>query len=372
MQDIVFQLMFDQHGITKEVRKLIELKTGNLLTAEVDALVNTVNCVGVMGKGIALQFKQAFPKNFTEYNKACKANNVKPGKMFTVSVGGLLVNPRYIINFPTKRHWKGNSRMEDIDSGLVALVKEIKDLGINSIAIPPLGCGNGGLDWNVVRTKIEVAFKSIPDVKVYLYSPSGSPAPEEIKIATKKPHLTMARALLISLMDRYGIPGYRLTLLEVQKLAYFLQEAGEPLKLKFEKGTYGPYAENLNFVLQVLEGHYIRGVGDGSRKKDVQVYLLQEAATKATEFLKDQTESIERLQHVSEIIMGFESPYGMELLATVHWTMKENPNIVHSPSEVIKAVYDWNDRKRTTFKESHIETTWKHLRNLDFLKFAVQ
>lgn len=166
-----------------------------------------------MGKGIALQFKQAFPKNFTEYNKACKANNVNPGHMFSVSVGGLLANPRYIINFPTKRHWKGNSRIEDIDSGLVALVKEIRDLGIKSIAVPPLGCGNGGLDWNEVRPKIEVAFQSVPDVQVYLYIPAGSPKPDEIKIATNKPHLTKARALLISLMNRYGVTGYRLTLL---------------------------------------------------------------------------------------------------------------------------------------------------------------
>lgn len=320
-----------------------------------------------MGKGIALQFKQAFPKNFTEYNKACKANNVKPGHMFSVSVGGLLANPRYIINFPTKRHWKGNSRIEDIDSGLVALVKEIRDLGIKSIAVPPLGCGNGGLDWNEVRPKIEVAFQSVPDVQVYLYIPAGSPKPDEIKIATNKPHLTKARALLISLMNRYGVTGYRLTLLEVQKLAYFLQEAGEPLKLKFEKGSFGPYADNLNFVLQTLEGHYIRGAGDGSRKKDVQVYLLPNASTEATGFLEGQEESLERLERVSDIIMGFETPYGMELLSTVHWVIKESPEISRSSEDVIKAVHDWNEHKRTTFKENHIKTTLKHLENLGMI-----
>ncbi len=320
-----------------------------------------------MGKGIALQFKQAFPKNFTEYNKACKANNVNPGHMFSVSVGGLLANPRYIINFPTKRHWKGNSRIEDIDSGLVALVKEIRDLGIKSIAVPPLGCGNGGLDWNEVRPKIEVAFQSVPDVQVYLYIPAGSPKPDEIKIATNKPHLTKARALLISLMNRYGVTGYRLTLLEVQKLAYFLQEAGEPLKLKFEKGSFGPYADNLNFVLQTLEGHYIRGAGDGSRKKDVQVYLLPNASTEATGFLDGQEESLERLERVSNIIMGFETPYGMELLSTVHWVIKENLEISRSSEDVIKAVHDWNEHKRTTFKENHIKTTLKHLENLGMI-----
>ena len=139
---------------------MIEHTQGNLLSADAEALVNTVNCVGYMGKGIALQFKQAFPGNFKAYQRACKAEEVQPGRMFVFETGGL-VNPRYIINFPTKRHWRGNSRMADIESGLEDLVAAVRRLGIRSIAIPPLGSGLGGLDWQQVRPRIEAAFADL-------------------------------------------------------------------------------------------------------------------------------------------------------------------------------------------------------------------
>lgn len=149
---------------------MIERKTGDLFEAQTEAFVNAVNCVGVMGKGIALQFKRAFPENFRLYAAACRAEEVQPGKMF-VTETGRLHPPRYIINFPTKRHWRNQSRLEDIKSGLVALVAEIRQRGIQSIAIPPLGCGNGGLDWEVVRPLIEKALAAVPDVEVWLYEP---------------------------------------------------------------------------------------------------------------------------------------------------------------------------------------------------------
>lgn len=160
---------------------MIEFKQGNLLEEQVEAIVNTVNCVGVMGKGIALQFKQAFPENFREYQKACRAGVVQPGSMFTVSTGSLLF-PRYIINFPTKRHWKGKSKLEDIKSGLKALVTELKKLGISSIAIPPLGCGNGGLDWAKVKPLIESAFSEISEIKVVIFEPIGAPEVDKMQV----------------------------------------------------------------------------------------------------------------------------------------------------------------------------------------------
>ncbi|UFJ40101.1 macro domain-containing protein [Brevibacillus humidisoli] len=343
---------------------MIEYKRGNLLEADVEALVNTVNCVGVMGKGIALQFKQAFPDNFTEYVKACRVGGVQPGKMLTVMTG-FLWNPKYIINFPTKRHWKEASRLEDIDAGLTALVQEVKTLNIKSIAIPPLGCGNGGLDWNVVRPRIENAFAPLSDVYVELYVPSGSPAPDAMKIGTKKPRMTKARALFLSLMKEYALPGYRLSLLEIQKLAYFLQEVGEELRLKFVRFYYGPYAENLNHVLQALEGHYIRGYGD--RSKDAEIYVLPHAAEEAKDFLANEGESLRRLDHVKEIIRGFETPYGMELLATVHWVVKEKPGIADSPDKVVYEVHQWSPRKKRTFTESHIKKALEHLRKADVM-----
>ncbi len=155
---------------------MIELGKGNLLKADVEALVNTVNCVGVMGKGIALQFKQAYPENFKAYEKACRAGEVRPGKMFIVPTN-IMQNPKFIVNFPTKRHWKGNSKIEDIKSGLTALIQDVQDLGITSIAIPPLGCGLGGLRWSEVKPLIEEAFSSVPSVKVLMYEPAGAPVP---------------------------------------------------------------------------------------------------------------------------------------------------------------------------------------------------
>jgi O-acetyl-ADP-ribose deacetylase (regulator of RNase III) len=232
---------------------MIEDARGNLLQADVEALVNTVNTVGYMGKGIALQFKQAFPQNFAAYAQAVRTGKVRAGQMLVVPTG-FVTNPRYIINFPTKRHWRERSRLEDIDSGLTALVGEIRRQGIRSIAIPPLGCGNGGLDWSVVKPRILKALGDLSEVRVLLYGPHGSPAPEDMPIRTKRPNMTAARALLLKLMEQYLGLAYRLTLLEVQKLAYFLQEAGEPLRLGYEPGHYGPFATNLDARGRCISG----------------------------------------------------------------------------------------------------------------------
>jgi O-acetyl-ADP-ribose deacetylase (regulator of RNase III) len=154
---------------------MIEYKTGDILTENVEALVNSVNCVGVMGRGIALQFKNAFPENFKAYAAACRRNDVQPGRMFVFETGRL-ANPRFIINFPTKRHWRGNSRIEDIDAGLAALVEEIRSRNIRSIAIPPLGSGLGGLNWSEVRPRIEATLRELDELKVVIFEPSDSEA----------------------------------------------------------------------------------------------------------------------------------------------------------------------------------------------------
>lgn len=337
---------------------MIERTTGNLLQADVEALVNTVNTDGFMGKGIALQFKQAFPANFDAYRKAVDRGEVRPGSMFVFETGSML-GPRWIINFPTKRHWRQNSRIEDIESGLEALVREIRARNVRSIAIPPLGCGNGGLDWNEVRPRIERALAEVPEVRVVLFEPKGAPDPRTTPVGTARPDLTPARALLIALMHRYGELAYRRTLLEIQKLGYFLQEAGEPLRLRFEAGHYGPYAANLNKVLERLEGHFTRGYS-GSQKPDVEIDLLPGAYEEATTFLADLPESRERLQQVSDLIEGFETPYGMELLASVHWVATREPRVADASGAVV-AVHGWNARKRKVFRADHVEIAWGRL-----------
>jgi O-acetyl-ADP-ribose deacetylase (regulator of RNase III) len=339
---------------------MIKLVTGNLLKAEAEALVNTVNTVGVMGKGIALQFKQAYPRNYEEYRKACNHHEVQPGKMFVFATNKL-VNPKYIINFPTKRHWKGKSSMEDIEAGLKALVDIVKEAGIHSIAVPPLGCGSGGLHWEDVKPRIEKAFRDLPGVTVLLFKPEGAPEAEEMRVATKRPAMTPGRAALLGLLERYAMPGYRLTLLEIQKLAYFLQAAGEPLRLNFARGKYGPYAETLHHVLQRLESHFIRGYGDRSRNASVR--LLPGATDEANSFLEDHKDTVSHLDRVSRLIEGFESPYGMELLATVHWLAQEDPDIRKDSGLAVKGFKAWSEHKKQTFHPEHIEIAWKQLRN---------
>lgn len=340
---------------------MIQITSGNLLEAEVDALVNTVNCVGFMGKGIALQFKQAFPENFKAYERACHAGEVQPGHMFIFETRSM-VGPKYIINFPTKRHWKGKSKMGDIESGLKALIADVARLGIKSIAVPPLGCGLGGLNWRDVRPRIEEAFAELPDVQVQLFAPSGAPDAKAMPVRTKKPNMTHARALFIKLMEQYSSMAYRLTLLEIHKLAYFLQESGEPLRLKYQAGTYGPYADNLNKVLQTIEGHFTRGFGD-SPTPDRDIELLPGAAAAADEFLEKEnnTTSHTRLEKVAELIDGFETPYGMELLSSVHWVAEHGEPPARNVETAVTAVHDWNERKRRMFPPTHIAISWQRL-----------
>lgn len=337
---------------------MIKCKKGNLLEDTSEALVNTVNTVGVMGKGIALQFKQAFPEVFREYEKACKKNEVKTGEMHVVHTNSL-VSPRYVINFPTKQHWKEKSKMSYVVEGLKDLVRTVHELNIQSIPIPPLGCGNGGLEWSEVKPLIEKAFQSLL-VEVHVYEPAGSPKAEDMKIGTKQPRMTKSRALLLAFLDQYKEPGYRLSLLEVQKISYFLQEAGEPLKLNFEKHKYGPYAENLNFVLQRLEGHFIRGYGD--RNRNAEIYLINSAGQLAYDYLEKNEDDKQRLEKVHEVIGGFETPYGMELLATVHWILKTiRPS---SDEELVTEVQNWNERKKELFPPKHIIKASKHLKRV--------
>jgi O-acetyl-ADP-ribose deacetylase (regulator of RNase III) len=337
---------------------MIELKSGNLLEADVEALVNTVNTVGVMGKGIALQFKQAFPENFVAYERAAKKGDIVPGRMFVYETGQL-ANPRYIINFPTKRHWRDKARLDDIEVGLQDLVRVIQKKNIRSIAIPPLGCGFGGLDWDEVRPLILAALENLPDVHACVYAPAGAPATEKMPVATSRPKLTLGRAALIELIDQYALPGYRVTQLEIQKLAYFLQVAGEPLRLNYVKQQYGPYAENLHFVLQHLEGHYLRGYG--ARNGGSNLYLLPGAHAEAEAFLRDYAETRQRLARVAHLIQGFETPYGMELLATIHWLAQKDPNVKHDYRAAVHGFEAWSQRKREHFRPEHIQTAWDRL-----------
>ena len=348
---------------------MIEYKTGDILTEDVTALVNSVNCVGIMGRGIALQFRNVFPDNFDAYAEACKRDELQPGRLFVFETGQL-TNPRYIINFPTKRHWRGKSRVEDIEAGLYSLVQEIKKRNIRSIALPPLGSGLGGLEWSNVRPRIEAAFQELSDLRIVVFEPGGGPADERANRSSVVPNMTAGRAVLVSLMHRYlgGLLDPFVTLLEVHKLMYFMQEAGEPLRLDFQKGRFGPYAEKLRHVLRPIEGHLVSGYKDGGDAPQKQLELVPGAVEDSNAFLEDHAETRQRLAKVSNLVEGFESSFGLELLTTVHWVA--NKNRTATEYGVIDNVYSWDERKRQ-FSDRQIRLALRLLRDKGWLEADV-
>ena len=332
---------------------MLKFKHGDILTEDVEALVNTVNCVGVMGRGIALQFKRMFPENFKAYKQACDHEEVRPGEMFVFETGRL-TNPRYIVNFPTKRHWRSKSRIEDIEAGLTALVETIQALEIRSIAIPPLGSGLGGLDWDEVRPRIEAAIKPIAGLTATIYEPGGAPAADEIAIVKEAPNMTAGRAALIGLLNQYQsvLLDPFITLLEVHKLMYFMQEVGESLRLRYGKGLYGPYAVNLSHVLNAIEGHLLSGYADGGDDPHKELHILPGAVDEADEFLDQHQDTRERFNQIASLVEGFETPFGLELLSTVQWVAAHESATTRD--EIVEKTYAWGDRKRQ-FSERQID-----------------
>ena len=303
---------------------MIKFTQGNLLEADVEALVNTVNTVGVMGKGVALMFKESFPDNFRAYEAACKAHAVRVGTMFVTERDSFL-GPKWIINFPTKAHWRFPSKMEWISEGLNDLRRVISEKNIRSIALPPLGAGNGGLEWHEVRSTIEKALGTLSGVEVIVYEPTAQY--QNVAKRTGVEKLTPARALIAELVRRYSILGIECTVLEVQKLGYFLERYIEKLSLssfgfEFSAEKYGPYSDKLKHMLNGLDGSYLhcdkrlsdagpfdRIFFEDSKRDMVSAYLTSPEAKPYRP----------ALEATSDTIDGFESPLGMELLSTVDW-----------------------------------------------------
>lgn len=346
---------------------MIKEAHGNLLEADVDALVNTVNTVGVMGKGIALQFKRAYPENFHQYELACKNKQVKLGEMFVhenIAISG----PRYIINFPTKGHWKSRSKLGDIEMGLRSLRNVISDLRIRSIAIPPLGCGNGGLAWTDVYPLIEQILGVLTDIEILVYPPEGAPSASSMPVRTNRPKMTPIRAALMLAFERYSQRSTEmgqsdngiLSIVEAQKVAYFLQLAGWNSDLEFIPSHYGPYAQTIDQFISSVEGHFVRGYGDGSTGSKATLTLDPDALTEAHRVLDQSDEYQETLLRFEQIVDGFEFPYGVELLSTVHYviTMESNPPTI---DKVMHAINSWSQRKGELFKEKQALLAYRHL-----------
>ncbi|CAN5529216.1 macro domain-containing protein [soil metagenome] len=344
---------------------MIKFIQGDLLNSDAEAIVNTVNCVGIMGRGIALQFKQMYPDNFKAYARACSAGDVVPGRMFVFETGEL-TNPKYIINFPTKKHWRGNSKLEDIEAGLVALREEIIRRRIKSVAVPPLGTGLGGLPWPAVQSRITAELEALRDVDIVVYEPRVDSDRMARHHRKDQPKLTPYRAALVQLMDRYvrGLMEPYITLLEIHKLVYFLQGSGLNMRLKFVKGHYGPYAENLRHVMSDMEGYYTAGYGDGGDQPFKKISLVPTAASQAHDLLEHEHSVAITFDRISNLIRGFETPLGLELLSTTHWAVTQGGK--QSVADIRQYYCDWNARK-SEFSEGQIGIALDRLESAGWL-----
>jgi len=345
---------------------MVEFAKGNLLEAKVDALVNTVNEVGVMGKGVALQFREAFPRSSREYMDAARLGHIRVGHVLATR-NDSLDGPQWVIHFPTKRHWRQPSRLEWVRDGLSDLVRTVRENEIKSIALPPLGCGNGGLNWQAVRREIEASFRDLNDVRVIVYEPSTSYRTAPKSRGVEK--LTPARALIAELVRRYSVLGLVCTNLEAHKLAWFLQRSitacgmKSPLHLRFAADKYGPYADGLRHLLDSLDGSYLHCAKRLSDAGPLEPIFFNDAKrTPLVQYLDGDEVRPYRpaLEATSRVVGGFESPLGMELLATVDWLLNEM-GCEPSVEAIRRALKTWpggaeaGDRKLRLFDDRMLE-----------------
>jgi len=338
---------------------------GNLLEAPTQALVNTVNTVGVMGKGIALQFKEAFPMNFKIYTAACKKKALQTGQLLVVkeqTLGG----EKIIINFPTKTEWFMKSKYEYVEEGLKELAKVMEEYKIESIAIPPLGCGNGGLKWEKVKPMIEKYLGHLTQVDIQVFEPNE--AIKEIlkqQVTTKAVKLTPARAMVLYAMFYYESLGENASLFVANKLAYFLQRLGEKSlnKLKFEASHYGPHAVQVEHLLHHVNGPYLKGLEQMNVKAFEPLELQYDKMKEVSDYIRKELNSEQRtiLSNLVKLIDGFQSALSLEILATVDFVRKDNLSI--SQEDIVKTIHDWSDRKRKLFQEKYIQIATNHLQD---------
>ena len=351
---------------------MIRYTQGNLLAAKTEAVVNTVNTVGVSGKGIALMFKEAYPENFRAYELISKEGQLEPGGIFVTERHDML-GPRYIINFATKKHWRNPSRLDWIEHGLSLLRSFIDTKNVRSIAIPPLGAGNGGLEWEDVKPRIANALADL-DCEIVVYEPTESYQNVVKRHGTEK--LTPARAMMAEMIRRYEVMGFDCSILEAQKLAWFLTRAvgklglHDPISAQFSANRYGPYSDRIRHLLDNLDGSYLtceQRVADARTFDPIRFRFDRQ--DKVTAYLTTPEAKPFRpaLDLATEIVDGFQSPHGLELLATVDWLSSQS-NVELDAGSMIDAIANWPgpegsaERKRKIFTRSHIEVAIEHLR----------
>lgn len=341
---------------------MIKYVTGNILDSEAQALINTVNTDGIMGKGIALQFKKAFPTNFKLYQEACKNNNIDIGKLFYAFDSNITSGSKLIINFPTKKSWRKPSEYSFIESGLDDLINIIKDKKITSIAIPPLGAGNGGLEWERVKKIIEQKLEDL-DLDIFVYEPN---AVIKDYLKTERIKLTDARALLLFVFYDLVRNGEFVSEFSSEKVCYFLQRLGAEkyFKLNFEPNFYGPYSGKVRYVLNVLNGSYIMGYSDMSKKPFEPLSLVADGY----DDVKKHIESNPTLHNIAlkttEFLNGFYSDFALELLSSLDYLSLKNKTI---DSDILtQKLKSWSQRKESLFSNpKYIHISINHLKRLE-------
>lgn len=342
---------------------MIKYITGNILESNAEALINTVNTVGVMGKGIALQFKKAFHNNYKAYVDACKKNEIDVGKLLVVKDSNISTGEKYIINFPTKKDWRKPAEYTFIDAGMDDLIRVIGELQIKSIAIPPLGAGNGGLEWEKVKKIIEKKLGNL-EIEVIVYEPS-----QHIKEQLKKERvkLTDARALLIYVLFDLVRNGEYVSEFSSEKTCYFLQRFGAKkyFNLDFSPNFYGPYSGKVRFVLNVLNGSYIMGYSDMNKKPFEPLMLISDSYEDVKKHVENNSDLQQIAQKTIDFLTGFYSDFALELLSSIDF-ITTNKNSFDT-NVIIEQLEKWNDRKRSLFNNpKYIEVSVRHLKQTVF------
>lgn len=336
---------------------MITYRTGDMLASGTQALVNTVNTVGVMGKGIALQFAERYKENLRVYQAACKSGTLVPGTMLVVRDHDLQ-GERIIVNFPTKKDYKHKSKYEYIESGLAALVASIKEHDIRSIAVPPLGCGNGGLDWDVVKPMIERYLGAL-QAEVVVYQPSAHVRETLREEPTRDAKLTPARTVLLSALFQYERTGGFSNLFVANKLAYFLQRMGDTaLRLKFEAARYGPYTDAVGHMLYNLNGAFLTGLEQKSARPFDDIQLNYQRKADIDKDLKPEQRM--RLDRLKALIEGFHATADLELLSSVAFILEMQPGA--SAEQVVEAMAQWSKRKEDLAEPAKVVAAMQHLK----------
>ena len=310
--------------------------TGDLLKSSAEALVNTVNCEGYMGKGIAYQFKMQYPENNKDYVRACKSGELTVGKLHYLKEKG-----KIIVNFPTKNKWRANSRIEYINDGLDELIKLISQLNIKSIAIPPLGSGNGGLIWSEVKEIIETKLSAIDKmVDIFIYEPSQN----YVSLPTVEPKLSMSALVLMEMKKDLN----KFDTLRLQKTGYFTNIFAKEPYFEFKKHKYGPYANSIAIISRNIREfqkyHNVKNTQEAykilynkivSEKIENKMKLLTPAILKATEYVN-----------------SIETNHELECIATVAFIIEKQNGL--SEEEILQYFKNWSIDKATRFSNDDI------------------